>query len=97
MGDIDLEIIFTEIQFQNVHFTSRGNLFDFRHQLPNPVQVKNSIFENVYGANIESRGSFINSELKNLVEIKNSTFRYIKTPLVPLIVPILGSEMSIQG
>ena len=45
--NIDVELSFTNLTFNNIQFLRKGFLMELNHQLPNNVTITNSVFENI--------------------------------------------------
>ncbi|CAI2363468.1 unnamed protein product [Moneuplotes crassus] len=84
VGDLNLNIKFNLLKFENVEFVTTGSLVEMKHQLPTTVYFENSSISRISSGTIDAEGNKLN-DLTTKFKFVNSTFSEVTTPIVPFI------------
>ncbi|CAI2364411.1 unnamed protein product [Moneuplotes crassus] len=75
-----LPIYLSDLEFDGIEFMNSGVLLEIMHQLPNTIQLSESIFNNIISGLIKIEGSR-SGGLKTMLSMNNSVFSNIQTPV----------------
>lgn len=95
MGNLDLEINFSFLFFDNITFTKGGALLNFKHQISKAVTVSDSNFTYITSGSLEILGSISSKDKNTGATFQNCEFSNILSYLSSFITVSRNSNLMI--